>query len=171
MNGDSFIAVYFSDSSRNIDLARFSLISECRGTGCDFFVAGFVYQSCLAPWRLSRQPIVSRRLISSRLFIRLQPVLHPVSQKEPRSIPDPPINFGGSRSVHLLSTPAFRNLETRSDARGRIRHPANKCIQTSSSPFDYSEYLLNTRHAFVPPNPKLFDRTYSMFASRAAFGT
>lgn len=140
-----------------------------------FFRSGIcipvVFGSMAAEQTANRFETPYQFAISSRLFIRLQPVLQPVSQKELRSIPDPPINFGGSRSVHLLSTPAFRNLETRSDARGRIRHPANKCIQTSSSPFDHSEYLLNTRHAFVPPNPKLFDRAYSMFASRAAFGT
>jgi len=51
-----------------ICFARFSLISECRGTGCDTPVRGIGNQSCLPPCRTNWQPVSWKRLTSSRRF-------------------------------------------------------------------------------------------------------
>ena len=61
---------FYPPSLRMICFANCSLISLCRGTGCDVFNAGFVYQSCLPPCLVSTQPSSDNFLIKSTLFIR-----------------------------------------------------------------------------------------------------
>ena len=59
-----------------ICFARLSLISLCRGTGCETFVLGFWYQSCLRPCLIRTQPISSSFSINSLLFTPLP--IHPL---------------------------------------------------------------------------------------------
>jgi len=51
-----------------IRLARISLISRWRGTGCETPVVGLRYQSCLPPCRIGTHPRLSSSLIRSLRF-------------------------------------------------------------------------------------------------------
>jgi hypothetical protein len=68
---------FYPPSLRMICFANCSLISLCRGTGCDVFNAGFVYQSCLPPCLVSTQPSSDNFLIKSTLFIRREQAHRP----------------------------------------------------------------------------------------------
>ena len=49
---------------------------------------------------------------------------------------------------------------------------ARVCAQLGEEPnLNYPSYPSNTRHAFCPPNPKLFDSTFRTGCRRASLGT
>jgi hypothetical protein len=127
--------------------ARFSLISVCRGTGCDMPVRGLRNQSCLPPCRTNWHPVSCKRVTSSRRF-KGESVRQPGGRLEClRSSDrgtDPSDDLAGPRDF----LPAFDNPDIPRNIRANGCHHASK--RNALSPcYQYSSHLLAESRPFL----------------------